>query len=67
MTEINSLAAQTAVNTQAMKAGMTGELLRLTQPQPGLMAPGETAQAEVVAMRQVGSDFQLVLLSLIHI
>ncbi|MCE0911141.1 MULTISPECIES: flagellar hook-length control protein FliK [Pseudomonas] len=61
MTEINSLAAQTAVNTQAMKAGMTGELLRLTQPQPGLMAPGETAQAEVVAMRQVGSDFQLVL------
>lgn len=40
---------------------MTGELLRLAQPQPGLMAPGETAQAEVISLRQVGQDFQLVL------
>ncbi|MFJ4457952.1 flagellar hook-length control protein FliK [Pseudomonas sp. NPDC089392] len=61
MTEINSLGAQTAISTQTIKAGMTGELLRLTQPQPGMMAPGETAQAEVVSLRQVGSDFQLVL------
>ena len=29
MTEINSLGAQTAINSQAMKAGTTGELLRL--------------------------------------
>ncbi|MCK1978264.1 hypothetical protein LNK15_14615, partial [Jeotgalicoccus huakuii] len=61
MTEINSLGAQTAISPQALKAGMTGELLRLTQPQPGLMAPGETAQAEVMSLRQVGQDFQLVL------
>ncbi|MFJ4383713.1 flagellar hook-length control protein FliK [Pseudomonas sp. NPDC089408] len=61
MTEINSLGAQTAINSQAMKAGMTGELLRLIQAQPGLLAPGETAQAEVVSLRQAGQDFQLVL------
>ncbi|WP_410480841.1 flagellar hook-length control protein FliK [Pseudomonas plecoglossicida] len=61
MTEINSLGAQTAISPQAIKAGMTGELLRLAQPQPGLMAPGETAQAEVISLRQVGQDFQLVL------
>ncbi|APE99970.1 TPA: flagellar hook-length control protein FliK [Pseudomonas putida] len=61
MTEINSLGAQTALNSQAMKAGMTGELLRLIQAQPGLLAPGETAQAEVVSLRQTGQEFQLVL------
>jgi hypothetical protein len=61
MTEINSLGAQTAISAQAIKAGMTGELLRLTQAQPGLLAPGETAQAEVLSMRQLGREFQLVL------
>ncbi|MCO7567337.1 flagellar hook-length control protein FliK [Pseudomonas sp. S 311-6] len=61
MTEINSLGAQTAVGLQAGKAAMTGELLRLLQPQPGLLAPGETARAEVMALRQVGQDFQLLL------
>ncbi|MNG80484.1 Flagellar hook-length control protein FliK [compost metagenome] len=61
MTEINSLGAQTAISPQAIKAAMTGELLRLTQAQPGLLAPGETAQAEILSMRQVGRDFQLVL------
>ncbi|MDD1962448.1 flagellar hook-length control protein FliK [Pseudomonas sp. 39004] len=61
MTEINSLGAQTAISAQAIKAGMTGELLRLTQAQPGLIAPGETAQAEVVSLRQLGREFQVVL------
>ncbi|MBO9550210.1 flagellar hook-length control protein FliK [Pseudomonas sp.] len=61
MTEINSLGAQTAINPQAIKAQLTGELLSLTQAQPGLLKPGETAQAEVLAMRQSGSTFQLVL------
>ncbi len=61
MTEINSLAAQTAVSAQATKASMPGELLRLLQPQPGLLAPGETAQAQVVSLRQVGQDFQMLL------
>ena len=40
---------------------MTGELLRLLQSQPGLLAPGETARAEVMSLRQVGQDFQLLL------
>ncbi|MDH0645633.1 flagellar hook-length control protein FliK [Pseudomonas sp. GD03858] len=61
MTEINSLAAQTAVSPQATRAAMTGELLRLLQAQPGLLAPGETANAEVVTLRQVGQDFQMLL------
>ncbi|CAG8867970.1 hypothetical protein PS627_02731 [Pseudomonas fluorescens] len=61
MTEINSLAAQNAVTQQVTKASMTGELLRLLQPQPGLLAPGETASAQVLSLRQVGQDFQLLL------
>ncbi|MHC6226607.1 flagellar hook-length control protein FliK [Pseudomonas sp. X10] len=61
MTEINSLAAQTAVSPQAAKAARTGDLLRLLQPQPGLLAPGETARAEVMSLRQVGQDFQMLL------
>ncbi|WDY59511.1 flagellar hook-length control protein FliK [Pseudomonas sp. PSKL.D1] len=61
MTEINSLSAQTAISPQAIKAALTGELLNLTQAQPGLIKPGETAQAEVLTLRQTGSEFQLVL------
>jgi len=61
MTEINSLGAQTAVNPQAIKAALTGDLLNLIQAQPGLLKPGETAQAEVLTLRQSGSEFQLVL------
>ncbi|NIE76281.1 flagellar hook-length control protein FliK [Pantoea sp. Ap-967] len=61
MTEINSLGAQTALNPQAIKAQLTGELLNLTQAQPGLIKPGETAQADVLSLRQSGSTFQLVL------
>ncbi|MBA1200875.1 flagellar hook-length control protein FliK [Pseudomonas capeferrum] len=61
MTEINSLGAQAAVNPQAGKAAMTGELLRLLQPQSGLLPAGESARAEVMSLRQVGQDFQMVL------
>lgn len=61
MTEINSLGAQSTLGLQAGKAAMTGELLRLLQSQPGLLAPGETARAEVLSLRQVGQDFQLLL------
>jgi hypothetical protein len=61
MTEINSLGAQTTVSPQVAKAAMTGELLRLLQAQPGMLPPGENAEAEVVSLRQVGPDFQLLL------
>ncbi|MFJ3447906.1 flagellar hook-length control protein FliK [Pseudomonas sichuanensis] len=61
MTEINSLGAQTAPSPQATRAAMTGELLRLLQSQPELLAPGETARAEVMSLRQVGQEFQLLL------
>jgi len=61
MTDINGLNASTAIGHQAVKAAMAGELLRLSQAQPGLLKPGETAQAEVLTLRQTGSTFQLVL------
>nr|WP_319527591.1 flagellar hook-length control protein FliK [Pseudomonas laurentiana] len=59
--EINSLGTQALVNPQARSAAMTGELLRLLQPQQGLLAPGETADAEVLSLKQNGQDFQLLL------
>ncbi|MBV6287910.1 flagellar hook-length control protein FliK [Pseudomonas aegrilactucae] len=59
--EINSLGPQAAANPQARSAAMTGELLKLLQPQAALLAPGETAQAKVLSLRQVGQDFQLLL------
>ncbi|MEE1886142.1 flagellar hook-length control protein FliK [Pseudomonas carassii] len=61
MTEINSLSTQTALSPQATRAAMTGELLRLLQAQPGLLPPGETAEAEVVTLRQIGQEFQMLL------
>ncbi|QXH50030.1 flagellar hook-length control protein FliK [Pseudomonas fakonensis] len=61
MTEINSLGAQTALNTQVVKATMTGDLLRLLQPQPGVVAEGETAQAEVLSLRQVGQTYMMLM------
>lgn len=61
MTEINSLSAQTAFNSQVLKAQLSGQLLQLTQDQPGLLKPGETAQAQVLGLRQTGSTFQLLL------
>lgn len=59
--EINSLGPQAAANPQTRSATMTGELLKLLQPQAALLAPGETAQAKVLSLRQVGQDFQLLL------
>ncbi|MFB4393973.1 MULTISPECIES: flagellar hook-length control protein FliK [unclassified Pseudomonas] len=61
MTEINSLGAQSTLAPQIAKAAMTGEQLRLLQPQPNLLPPGSTAQAEVISLRQVGQDFQMLL------
>ncbi|MCO1622715.1 flagellar hook-length control protein FliK [Pseudomonas putida] len=61
MTDINGLNASTAIVHQTVKAAMVGELLKLAQAQPGLLQPGETAQAEVLTMRQTGSTFQLLL------
>lgn len=58
--EINTLGAQAPANPQ-LRPAMAGELLRLLQPQPGLLAPGETASAEVLSLRQVGQDLQLLL------
>ncbi|MCW2267430.1 flagellar hook-length control protein FliK [Pseudomonas sp. JUb96] len=58
--EINNLGPQAPAGS-SMRSSATGELLRLLQPQQALLAPGETAKAEVLALRQVGQDFQLLL------
>ncbi|ROM50596.1 flagellar hook-length control protein FliK [Pseudomonas poae] len=39
----------------------TGELLKLLEPQTGLIDPGKTANAEVLALKQGGDTFQLLL------
>lgn len=59
--EINSLGTQPPVNPQVRGAVITGELVKLVQAQPELLAPGETAKGEVLSLRQVGQEFQLLL------
>ncbi len=39
----------------------TGELLKLLEPQTGLIDPGKTVNAEVIALKQGGDAFQLLL------
>lgn len=58
--EINTLGAQIPATSQ-LRSAMTGELLRLLQPQQALLAPGETAKAEVLTLRQIGQDFLMLL------
>lgn len=60
--EINSLGPQfAAAAQQARGSAMTGELVQLLQEQPDLLKPGETAKGEVVSLRQVGQDIQLLI------
>ncbi|MFK0089445.1 flagellar hook-length control protein FliK [Pseudomonas sp. NPDC090755] len=59
--DIGSLGSQAPTSPAPRPANPTGELLRLLQAQPGLLAPGEIARAEVVSLRQMGQDFQLLL------
>ena len=42
-------------------APAAGELLKLLEPQIGLIDPGKTANAEVIALKQGGEAFQLLL------
>lgn len=42
-------------------APMAGELIKLLQPQEGLVAPGKTANAEVLSLKQADQSFQLLL------
>lgn len=42
-------------------APVAGELLKLLEPQIGLIDPGKTANAEVIALKQGGEAFQLLL------
>jgi hypothetical protein len=42
-------------------APATGELLKLLEPQTGLIDPGKTVNAEVLALKQGGDAFQLLL------
>src|SRR5690349_16471363 len=40
---------------------VTGELLKLLAPAEGLIGPGQTAQAEVLSLKQADQTFQLLL------
>ena len=61
VTEINSPGAATAPSAVGVRTAMTGELLRLLQPQSGLLPPGGSAHAEVLSLRQVGQSFDVLL------
>jgi hypothetical protein len=48
--------------TALLRAGIPpAQVLQLLQPRDGLLAAGQTADAEVVSVKQLGQDFQLLL------
>ncbi|WP_425928512.1 flagellar hook-length control protein FliK [Pseudomonas sp. NyZ201] len=59
--EINSLGPQAAGNPQVRAAALSGEMVKLLDAQPDLLEKGETAKGEVVSLRQVGEEFQMLL------
>ncbi|MBO0493410.1 flagellar hook-length control protein FliK [Pseudomonas sp. Marseille-Q1929] len=59
--EINLPTLPPATATGPSPAPATGELLKLLEPQIGLITPGKTVNAEVIALKQGGEAFQLLL------
>lgn len=60
--EISSVAASSAALASAQRgAALTGQLLNLLQPAAGALAPGQTARADVLQVRQGAQDFQVLL------
>ncbi len=59
--EINSLAPAPASSGPPLPAAAGAGILKLAQALDGLLPPGETAEAEVVALKQLAQDFQLLL------
>ncbi|SEQ39147.1 hook-length control protein FliK [Pseudomonas sp. NFACC02] len=51
-----------AAATALLRAGVApGEVLKLMEPRAGLLNSGQLANAEVVSLKQLGQDFQLLL------
>lgn len=51
-----------AAATALLRAGVPpGEVLKLMEPRDGLLNSGQVANAEVVSLKQLGQDFQLLL------
>ena len=51
-----------AAATALLRAGVpAGEVLKLIEPREGLLNSGQVANAEVVSLKQLGQDFQLLL------
>lgn len=59
--EINLPTLPPAPATGPSPAPPVGELLKLLEPQTGLIDPGKTVNAEVLALKQGGEAFQLLL------
>jgi hypothetical protein len=59
--EISGIAAAAGLAAASRSAAVSGELLKLLQSVDGLLEPGQTAKAEVLAIKQLPSDFQLLL------
>ncbi|UZJ62114.1 flagellar hook-length control protein FliK [Pseudomonas sp. KU26590] len=59
--DIPNLSPVTAA-TALLRAGVpAGEVLKLMEPREGLLTSGQVASAEVVSLKQLGQDFQLLL------
>ncbi|WP_226477631.1 flagellar hook-length control protein FliK [Pseudomonas sp. MWU16-30323] len=59
--EINLPTLPPTLPAGPVPAPATGELLKLLEPQTGLIDPGKTVNAEVLALKQGGDAFQLLL------
>ncbi|WP_166364156.1 flagellar hook-length control protein FliK [Pseudomonas akapageensis] len=59
--EINSLAPVTATPGASLPAMADGEIVKLLQSIDGLLQAGQTAKAEVLALKQTPQDFEMLL------
>ncbi|MBA1291102.1 flagellar hook-length control protein FliK [Pseudomonas japonica] len=59
--EISAVAAAANLAATSRSAAISGELLKLLQSVDGLLEPGQTAKAEVLSIKQLPGDFQLLL------
>ncbi|WP_263263967.1 flagellar hook-length control protein FliK [Pseudomonas sp. RIT-PI-S] len=59
--EISGVAAASSVAAASRSAALNGELLKLLQSVDGVLEAGQTAKAEVLSIKQLPEDFQLLL------
>ncbi|NWC10780.1 flagellar hook-length control protein FliK [Pseudomonas agarici] len=59
--ELNISPLTQVIAASSRPAVLASELLRLTPPQDGLIAPGQSVRADVLSLKQAGQTFQMLL------